>query len=341
MKKLYKILAALLITASTFAQAPDKMSYQAVVRDSDDVLVSNQTVGMQISILQATDSGTEVYVETQTPTTNINGLVTLEIGSGTVINGDFTTIDWSIDNYFIKSEIDPTGGSDYTITGTSQLLSVPYSLYARTAENVTNSIWTTISDDYHQINFANNDNAQIKGDGNTDLSGNDFEVGDGVFWGTNPGEDTGMFTDGDQLIFISPGDNQLVQFWEEDSHQIVAQISSNGAYSQVSDESLKQNIRTIDNALEKTLNISGYTYEFKQSKEDIKKGTPAELSMGILAQELKAIAPELVTLTKQGHFVVNYDGIVPILIEATKEQQVIINDLKAEIEEIKSMLSRR
>jgi hypothetical protein len=135
MKNLYTFLVALLLTASTFAQAPEKMSYQAVVRDSGDALVTNQAVGIQISILQTTATGTAVYVENQTSTTNVNGLVSLEIGTGSVISGDFTTIDWSADSYFIKTETDPTGGISYTITGTSQLLSVPYALYAKTSES--------------------------------------------------------------------------------------------------------------------------------------------------------------------------------------------------------------
>jgi hypothetical protein len=138
MKKLYTIIAAVLVTIGAYAQAPEKMSYQAVVRGSDDALVTNQAVGMQISILQTTATGTAVYVETQTPNTNVNGLVSLEIGTGNVVSGDFTTIDWSADSYFIKTETDPTGGTSYTITGTSQLLSVPYALHAKTAENVTN-----------------------------------------------------------------------------------------------------------------------------------------------------------------------------------------------------------
>ena len=137
MKKFYTILAAVLLTLSTFAQTPEKMSYQAVVRDSGDNLVANQPIGMQISILQTTATGTVVYAETQAPTTNINGLVTLEIGTGSVVSGDFATIDWSADTYFIKTETDPTGGSSYTITGTSQLMSVPYALYAKTSGSST------------------------------------------------------------------------------------------------------------------------------------------------------------------------------------------------------------
>ena len=136
MKKLYTILAAVLVTASTFGQSPEKMSYQAVVRDSGDNLVTSQVVGMRISILQGT---TAVYVETQTPTTNVNGLVTLEIGgsSATVVSGTFSTIDWSTGTYFIKTETDPTGDTTYTITGTSQLLSVPYALQSKTATTAT------------------------------------------------------------------------------------------------------------------------------------------------------------------------------------------------------------
>lgn len=115
---------------AAFAQAPQKMSYQAVVRDAANGLIVNQTVGMQISILQGSDTGTPVYVEVQTSTTNANGLASLEIGTGTVITGTFASIDWSTGTYYIKTETDLAGGSSYTITGASQLLSVPYALHA-------------------------------------------------------------------------------------------------------------------------------------------------------------------------------------------------------------------
>ena len=129
---MYTTVGALLLTLSSFAQAPEKMSYQAVIRGANNALVTNQQVGMQISILQGS---TAVYEETQTPTSNTNGLVSLEIGTGTVISGSFTAIDWSADTYFIKTETDPTGGTNYTITGTNQLLSVPFALYAKTSSD--------------------------------------------------------------------------------------------------------------------------------------------------------------------------------------------------------------
>jgi len=133
MRKLFTFLTAVLLTASVFAQSPEKMSYQAVIRNSSNVLVTNTSIGMQISILQGTASGTAVYVETQNPTTNANGLVSIVIGGGTVVSGTFASIDWSAGPYFIETKTDPSGGTNYTITGTSQLLSVPYALYAANA----------------------------------------------------------------------------------------------------------------------------------------------------------------------------------------------------------------
>ena len=138
MKNIITICVVVLMVASVFGQAPEKMSYQAVLRDASNNLIANTAVGMQISILQGSTTGTAVYVETQTPTTNDNGLISLEIGNGTVVTGDFTTIDWANDTHFVKTETDPTGGTTYSITGTSQLLSVPYALHAKTAENVAN-----------------------------------------------------------------------------------------------------------------------------------------------------------------------------------------------------------
>ena len=130
MKKIFSILAGLLLTASVFAQAPQKMSYQAVIRNSSKALITSTPVGMKISILKGSATGTAVYVETQTATTNANGLVSVEIGSGTVVTGTFAGIDWAAGPYFIKSETDPTGGTGYTIVGTNELMSVPYALFS-------------------------------------------------------------------------------------------------------------------------------------------------------------------------------------------------------------------
>ena len=130
MKKIFTLVASILLTAGAFAQAPQKMSYQAVVRDAGQNLVTNQTVATQVTILQGSAAGTEVYVETHALGTNVNGLLTLELGTGTVVQGDFGTIDWANGPYYIMTETDLAGGTNYTIVGTSQMMSVPYALYA-------------------------------------------------------------------------------------------------------------------------------------------------------------------------------------------------------------------
>ena len=118
---------------------PQKMSYQAVERNSSNELVANHAVGMKVSILQTSATGTVVYSETHTPTSNANGLITIAIGTGAVISGSFSGIDWSAGPYFIKTETDPAGGTSYSITSTSELLSVPYALMAK---NVQNKQWS-------------------------------------------------------------------------------------------------------------------------------------------------------------------------------------------------------
>jgi hypothetical protein len=132
MKINHTLLLFLLTTVSILAQTSEKMSYQAVIRDASNMLLTNQVVGMQISILQTTITGTAVYTETQTVTTNINGLVSLAIGVG-ASSRNFSAIDWSAGPYFIKIGTDPSGGSSYSITGTSQIMSVPFAMYAKTA----------------------------------------------------------------------------------------------------------------------------------------------------------------------------------------------------------------
>jgi hypothetical protein len=126
-------LAHLLIITTSYAQSPNKMSYQAVIRNSSNALIASTLVGMQISILQGSATGTVVYAETQSPTTDVNGLATIEIGTGTIVTGTFATINWANSPFFIKIETDPAGGTTYTITGTSEFLSVPYALFSATS----------------------------------------------------------------------------------------------------------------------------------------------------------------------------------------------------------------
>ncbi len=130
MKQIIYLIAILFITIRVQAQAPQQISYQAVVRNSSNVLVTNSTVGVSISIVKDSANGAIVYSELQTATTNANGLFSIIIGNGLFASGSIAAINWGVGVYYIKSQIDPNGGINFSITGTSQLLSVPYALYA-------------------------------------------------------------------------------------------------------------------------------------------------------------------------------------------------------------------
>ena len=122
---------AFMFQKQAFSQSvPQRFSFQAVIRDDANQLLNSQSVGIRLSILQGSASGTAVYVETHSASTSSNGLVSLQVGGGTVVSGALAQIDWASGPYFIKTETDPSGGTNYSITGTSQLLSVPYALFS-------------------------------------------------------------------------------------------------------------------------------------------------------------------------------------------------------------------
>ncbi len=125
----------LILALKLSAQSPQSISYQAVLRSPAGQLLSDKNVGVKVSILKGSASGTVVYAETHAASTNVNGLLSLGIGSGTPVTGSFTDIDWSQGPFFLKTETDPNGGTAYSITGSGQLLSVPYSLFALEAAN--------------------------------------------------------------------------------------------------------------------------------------------------------------------------------------------------------------
>ena len=129
-KKGLHLFTYLLIHFTSAAQAPHKMNFQAVLRDAQSSILSQQQIGVRISILKGGPSGLPIYTEIQTARTDINGLMSLQIGNGVQQLGHLASIDWGNGPFFLKTETDISGGIDYTMVGTSELLSVPFALYA-------------------------------------------------------------------------------------------------------------------------------------------------------------------------------------------------------------------
>lgn len=149
-KALFLSVLLLALVATLHAQAPRSINSQAVLRDAAGRLIANQSVGVRIIIAQGSPTGTVAYEETHVATTNENGLYTITIGAGTPATGTFSAIDWGNGPYFITTDIDPAGGSNYTITTSQQFLSVPYALLADTAVRVARA--TTAANAVHATN---------------------------------------------------------------------------------------------------------------------------------------------------------------------------------------------
>jgi len=148
MKLTLTLLLFVTVTLSVFSQSPEKMSYQAIIRAQDNSLVSNSNISLQIVVHQGTISGTIVYQEIHSVSTNNNGLASLEIGTGRIVVGSFSAIAWDKGPYFIETRVDVNGGTNYNIIGVTQLLSVPYALHAKTAERL---VGTNSSNPYKAV----------------------------------------------------------------------------------------------------------------------------------------------------------------------------------------------
>lgn len=167
-----------------YAQPPQKMSYQAVVRNAQNSLVVNQAVGVKVSIRQHSAAGPIIFIETHTTTTNSNGLMTIEIGTGMPqLTTPFSDIPWSQSDFFLQTDIDITGGTNYTILGVQQLLSVPYAFFAAEAA------YADSADYYHLTNRPEGNNP-----------------GDILYW---DGSDWTIIPAGSEGQFLTMGNNQI------------------------------------------------------------------------------------------------------------------------------------
>ena len=138
MKKNILFLALLLLSTTSFGQAPDGINYQAVIRNLSGSLIANTTIAIRIQLKQTSASGTIVFQERHSVTTSAQGVVNLVIGQGTLLGGNFSTVNWATGPYFVSLGVSFTNGTNYLDYGSQQLMSVPYALYAKNAGNQLN-----------------------------------------------------------------------------------------------------------------------------------------------------------------------------------------------------------
>jgi len=179
MKNLALIFLTLLLGVAVSAQVTQSFRYQAVARDGAGNILAGKDVSFRISILQGSASGSTAYSETHSGTTNAFGLINLEIGHGVAITESFAAINWGSGDYFMKVEMDPNGGSSYQWMGTSQLLSVPYALYAKNVQN-NNDADADPANELQKISISGTVLTLDKSGGSVTLSSS----GGGDNWGT-------------------------------------------------------------------------------------------------------------------------------------------------------------
>jgi hypothetical protein len=227
MNRIFILVSAVLLSASLWGQAPPQnFSYQAVVRGANNALVTKKQVGMKISLLQGSETGTAVYVETHTPTSNENGLVSIAIGGGTKDPSSeaFATIDWSKGYYFVKIETDPTGGTTYSLTTTSQLMSVPYALYAANSQTGAKGDKGDAGTD--GLNGDKGDKGDTGADGTNGTPGAKGDKGDAGATGAigpqgEPGKDGISGTSGQSVLFnptTPPTNGMVVYKWFQNNN---------------------------------------------------------------------------------------------------------------------------
>lgn len=211
MKTLVLFLQMSLVSLWLMAQTPNAFNYQAVVRNTSGDLMTNATIGVQVSLLEGSANGTVVYTETFNTVTSQFGGIDLQIGTGTVTSGQFSNIDWgNATGIWMRVSIDPTGGASYTQISNTQLLSVPYALYAaRAADLEGKKVAFSASGSGASQYFSGSDNYFVYSGEEYDLGG-DFDLASSSF--TAPVDGIYHFDAVSDLAFSSNTNAQMVLF---------------------------------------------------------------------------------------------------------------------------------
>lgn len=338
MKALTSFIAiGILFVTQSMAQAPQGFNYQAVIRDSNDILVVDQTIQLKFKIRSGSTSGPIKFTESHILITNVYGMVSTVIGQGSNQSGQFSNLDWSGDEFYLQVEIDLSGGSNYTSMGHTQFMSVPYALSA--GDGIIR--WQQSGND---INNNNNGNVLIDanrylGIGTTSpIADFDIEPSGGFL----TDEETGGINLRDASTGVNHwriyNSNFFIRFnlSQNDgaTYTPMAFVNSlDGSWNTVSDVSLKENIESMKKVLPSVMRLEPKLYHFDFNKVGSRK------SLGFIAQDVQKLFPQVVA-HEEGETLLgmDYSKFGVIAIKAIQEQQLIIEKQQAEIDALKKRL---
>ena len=346
MKALKHITTAFLFLLAISVTAQQGINYKALIKDGGGNVVANQSIAIQFQILQGVGM-INVYQETHAPTTDDNGLIMINIGEGVVDNGIYADVDWGADDHFLNVQINTGGG--LTDMGTTQFMAVPYALNAATSSD---NYWSENGNDIYNLN----NNVGI----GTTTPNQNLEI-----YGINPGlritsadatpcsidlvRSSSSYTDwrieNQSTLYFSTSTDDLatptrrfkmgISFFEPSISNTVSLGSNNNLWSfvyaangmiQTSDHRFKKDIRSFSYGLKTVIDLNPISYRWKDRKDK-------KTHLGLIAQEVQLIVPEIVYDENSEALGMNYSELVPVLIKAIQEQQEIIENLKDENEQ--------
>ena len=203
------------------AQVSEGFSYQSVVRDASGNLLYNQLIGLRMTLLANSALGTADYVETHQVATNGYGVVSISVGTGTVVSGVFNNVDWINNTYFLKTELDVSGGTNYVFMGISQILAVPYALHAQTASSVLGDNDTSATNEIQQLSIVGNQLVLDNGGNSVTLSGT-------IDLDADPTNELQALNISNDTLYLSQGNYVLISDYLQSLSNTAGTISISG-----------------------------------------------------------------------------------------------------------------
>lgn len=375
MKKLIlSLTSALILVITATAQTPNSINYQAALRNSSGTPMASASVPVRFTIRDLSATGTILYQETNTVTTNAQGIMNTAIGTGTIVSGAWANIEWVNNEKYLEVEVD--AGAGLVSIGTQQLLSVPYAQFAKGVQATSSNGYGLRGSGASSLWWGFYENNVYRGYlGSYSGKNEDVDFGTGagniagsvhLVIGSNPKFTvdsignvgvgtrfpknrfqvegiTGSFVDNGIRINNTSASTGW-SFYASSSGEMIIGKTTNlgtfngttGAYTAISDARLKTNIQPLESVLDRVLNLGAKRYEFIYDN-------PQHIqTIGVIAQELQESFPEYVYENKsnegnprvQNQLGVDYAGLSVIAIKAIQEQQVLIEKLEKRIAEL-------
>lgn len=310
------------------AQVSEGFSYQSVVRDASGNLLNNQLIGLRMTLLANSALGTADYVETHQVATNGYGVVSISVGTGTVVSGVFNNVDWRNNTYFLKTELDVSGGTNYVFMGISQILAVPYALHAQTATTVLGDNDTSATNEIQQLSIVGNQLVLDNGGNSVTLSGT-------IDLDADPTNELQVLNLSNDTLYLSQGNYILIDNYLQSLSNTAGTISISGnntitladssATNEIQNLSSTAGTITLSSANTITLADSSATNELQTL---IQTAGTISLSNGntITLQDSSSIN-EIQTLSNTAGTITISDGNTITLSDssATNELQVLTN----------------